>query len=185
MNEQEVAFKFYDAARAELLERIRLRENILLLYMSAVATLLGISFGKQQLTLEILFVIPLLSFSVAILVSHHNSLIGSLGVYCSTELKKNLNLNLSSPVVQWDESKSLLDNSRKAIRSRYIPHLLIICVPAIIALALNQSHSVPIDSWESAIWWLCCLFTLLSFITIKKSGSDRKDNFHQIESQSR
>ena len=58
MSSGESARKFYESARLELIHRIRLRENILLFYLGAVATLLGVAFGSQPVKLEVLFVIP-------------------------------------------------------------------------------------------------------------------------------
>ncbi|WP_038881859.1 hypothetical protein [Vibrio jasicida] len=185
MQQYELAVKFYEAARAELIERIRLRENIILFYVGAVATLLGVAFGKESVNNEILFVIPLLSLAASILVSHHNSLIGALGLYCSVELKNSLNSNLENPVVQWDESKALIQGSSKAVRTRLIPHLLVISAPALIALIVNIHYLSTLWSWDAVVWFMgfCCFISSIIYICL--SGRDRKRNFGEISRENK
>lgn len=184
MNENELAMRFYDSARAEMMERIKLRENIILFYVGAVATLLGVVFGKEGANSAILFVIPLLSLAAAILVSHHNSLIGALGLYCSVELNSSLQASTENKIIQWDESRSLITGSSKAIRSRLIPHLLIISAPAVIALIVNHQYLTFAFTWESITWLVGSACFLSSVYYICQSGLDRKANFNEIEIQS-
>ncbi|EGR2232614.1 hypothetical protein HL669_14665 [Vibrio parahaemolyticus] len=182
MQRQELAIKFYEAARAELIVRIRLRENIIIFYVGAVATLLGVAFGNTAKSNEILFVIPVLSLAASILVSHHNSLIGALGLYCAVELKDCLNSNLDSTVVQWDESKSLINGSSKAVRTRLVPHLLIIPAPVLITLIANVDYLSVLCSWKAVVWFvgLGCFVSSSAYIFL--SGLDRKRSFGEIGS---
>ena len=85
MSAGETARKNYESARNELVQRIQLREQILLFFVGGVATIYSVALGAEN-KLEILLAIPYISFGTAVIISQHNSVIGALGHFCAHEL---------------------------------------------------------------------------------------------------
>ena len=84
MGKSDSARCYYESARNELIKRIQLRDTVLLIMLGTMATIFGIAFGTSA-HIEILFIIPYLSFGAASLVSQHQEVIGSLGAFIAGE----------------------------------------------------------------------------------------------------
>ena len=78
----ENARTYYESARAELVQRIRLRDTSLYLYMGGVGTIAGIALSEPDRT-KILLVVPFLSLATAFIISNHHVLIGAIRAYCA------------------------------------------------------------------------------------------------------
>ena len=75
MSAADTARLAYDAARQEILLRMRLRDQALLVYLALVGTIFGVSLSNQDEGGEyILMTIPYIALGVAIIVSQHNVL---------------------------------------------------------------------------------------------------------------
>ena len=185
MSSGESVRKFYESARLELIHRIRLRDNILLFYLGAIATLLGVAFGSKPIQLEVLFVIPFISLSVSILISHHHSIIGLLGFYCVEEVEPFLKkLKPPENAPQWDNSRALLSIANESMLSRVWAHLIIIVVPTIISLVLNYTHALHSAFPFGPLWWFCLLALLVSIWVIMRSNTTRKEKYDRIRQYS-
>ena len=90
----------YDAARDEILLRIRLREQILMFYLTVVGTVIGVAFGKG-VDHELLLIIPFIALAVSFLFSQHSVSIAGLAHFCRSELNTAFD---QAP--QWDNSET-------------------------------------------------------------------------------
>lgn len=175
MNDSDIKKTFYESARAELIQRIQLRDNVALLYLAAVATIFGIALAKDG-KLEILLVVPLLSLAASVLTSQHHILIGALGKYCSSEICIDI-INKDISIPQWDNSESLQHFFSFAMNSRAIGHLCIFSIPAIAGLALNYKYSHSGENSLSILFYIGCFVTFLEVIYIVDSFFKRKKLF--------
>ena len=81
--------EFYKAARSELVERVKLREQVLLLYLAFVGAIASTALSQNNFR-EISLVLPFLGLGCAILVSQHNAVIGALIRYTTKDLHEYL-----------------------------------------------------------------------------------------------
>lgn len=175
MNDSDVKKLFYESARAELIQRIQLRDNVALLYLAAIAAIFGIALAKDG-KLEILLIVPLLSLAASVLTSQHHILIGALGKYCSAEICIDITYK-DIPIPQWDNSKSLQQFFSFAMNSRAIGHLCIFSIPAIAGLALNYKYSYNGEISLTILFYMGCFVTILEIIYILDSFFKRKKLF--------
>ena len=138
MGPVDVAKTFYESARLELIERIKLRDRDLVVYLSIVGTISSAASVWDRY--EALMVIPFLSLGFSIIISQHNVLIGYLGDFCVREIGPFLeNLECGKCIPQWDRSAALHDYSKHAIGLRTWGHFLLLIIPGIYALIINFS----------------------------------------------
>jgi len=172
----ETARQSYIAARNEILLRMKLRDQMLLFYLAAIGTLLGIALGTSN-SPEILLVIPLIALGTSIIVSQHNVVMAVLGQFCAEELGrffKNLDPSENSP--QWDNSKTYKSFSANSTNLRSLSHITIILVPSFLALMINWKHinsPFPLN----LIWYIGVACFIFSFVIILKSHTARSNFF--------
>ncbi len=157
MSAGDTARATYESARQELIQRITLRDHVLLVYLGAVGTILAIALGTDARN-DILMLIPFISLGAAVLVSQHNSVIGSLGDFCVNELDDFfISLKPSEWAPQWDKSKALQKYSSKSIRLRSWGHSIIVIIPSVLGLAINWNHALYSPFPEGIVWWFAAL----------------------------
>jgi hypothetical protein len=156
----EVAIAMYQSARAELVERIRLRDQILMIYLAAVGALFTAGFGVTP-RFEVLLSLPFLALGASVLVCQHNAVIGSLGRFCVVELGAFLD-GLKSHAPQWDDSSSLQSYKDSAIRLRSFGHTVILIVPCVVALGANYPHAISSPFPYGPLWWMSAICTVVT-----------------------
>jgi hypothetical protein len=156
----------YNSARTEIIERIRLRDNVLLVYLALVGTVFGVAFGTN-IQIEVLLALPFVALGTTVLICQHNCVIGSLADFCVNELIPVLKSE-SPPeyTVQWDNSNALHKYSTQAINLRSFGHLLLILIPCINALVMNWKHIFSSTFQLVVVWWLgsACVVFILWFV---------------------
>jgi hypothetical protein len=162
----------HDTARSEIIKRLELRDNVLVIYLGAIGALFGVAFGTS-VNKEVLLVVPYLTLGAATIISQHQEVIGSLGRFLYLELQPFME-SIGEAAPQWDASKSLLDYLPQAIWLRTIGHLLLIITPAITALYINWRHGFYSAFPESSVWWFGFVFVLLAISVIVKSHHRRR-----------
>jgi hypothetical protein len=137
----DLAKSYYDAARAEVIQRLAMREQVLLAGLTAFGVIGGLalsSLGRQSL----LSLFPLLSFAFVVLLFRHQFLMAQLGEYIRTELESDLKLCDSREPggrlpLHWD---NWLRNEDSAKRLRFILAMellgawLLLWLPGLLAL---------------------------------------------------
>ena len=89
-------------ARAEIIQRVDLRDNALVLYLGAVGALVSFA-GTTNKGTEILLIIPYLAFGATTIIEHHHMMIGVLSHYLAVDLDSQYR-KLREYVPQWDNS---------------------------------------------------------------------------------
>jgi hypothetical protein len=164
-NEGEFAQKYYEAAREELVMRIRLRDNALLIFLGFSAAIFGLSIGKSApypTDWSISLAVPFLGLGCAIIVGQHNSVIGALIRYVANDLKPVLQSN-SCNVPEFVSSRTFKSHSLRSNSMRTIGHLIILITPSALSLAANNHHALNSAFPFGELWWfglLCVLITV-------------------------
>ena len=118
---------FYNSARSELIERIKLRDAALLAYITVVGTFLGFILYKNWTIVDdssflVQLALPILCLIFTLVILQHHQIIGKLAHYTQWEV------GFSSQETHWDASASLHGN-RKHLNSRTIAQMLVLVFP--------------------------------------------------------
>lgn len=172
-------------ARAELIQRISLRDNTLVLYLGTIGALLGLT-KNDTIGTAFLLIIPFLAFGATIIIEQHHIMIGLLGYYLAVELNKEYK-GINEFVPQWDGSFTI--THRKSfgkypwLLQRRVGHVILITLPAVLSLIINYKYFFPEDVISIA-WWVGSIFTFVSILTIFQTSKYRKELYdHYPEEQ--
>lgn len=166
MSSGETARQHYISARNELVERIRLRDSVLLVYLAIIGTLFGIALGNSS-RVEILLTIPIIACGCSILVSQHNLVIGALLGFITNDLKPFMK-SISEAAPEFGSSKTFYEHSCRSNRLRTVSHAIIMIVPCVVALYYNRQHAFNSSFPLGQVWWISfgCMVVAIAFIII-------------------
>jgi len=144
-NGHDLAKIYYSAARAEVLQRLAMREQVLLAGVTAFGVIGGLALANGRQYLLSLF--PVLSLAFAVLHFRHHFLMGHLGQYIRSELDPALgftDVEEGSPQLpaHWD---NWLRNEEGSSHIRYILVMellgswLLLWLPGLIGLLVLRS----------------------------------------------
>jgi len=166
-----IASSHYTAARNELVERVKLRDHVLLIYLSFVGAIMGVSFSKNS-WIEASLAIPFLGLACGILVSQHNIVIGALIRFINHDLKPSVEA-LSIHIPDFVSSPSFRGHSQYSNFLRSVGHAIIVITPQIVALGVNYKHATNSAFPMGPSWWFGALFTLISGMFIQHAHASR------------
>lgn len=172
-----VALEFYKSARNELVERVKLRDQVLLVYLAFVGAISGAALslhGSKQIAL----VLPFLGMGCAILVSQHNSVIGAIIRYTSTDLHGHL-LSGHADIPDFVNSSSFRSHSPRSNFFRSVGHAVVILVPEVTGLGINYQHAISSPFPFGPAWWFGLLCVLVSTATIWSAHSGRQKVYRE------
>lgn len=158
--------KFYDAARDEVLMRMRLRDNVILVFLGGVSTLFAVAIKSDAS--EVLFCVPYLSLGAAMIVGQHYMVMGRIAYYCVKEVGPFLaQKNEDAP--QWDTSHVFHDMVGWSVWLRCLSLMVLLGLPSATALAMTKEHAFGSTFPFGPLWWisaLCLLFTLMAILVV-------------------
>jgi hypothetical protein len=166
MSSGETGRKVYDQMRSEIVQRVQLRDNALILYLGSVGTIFGLALG-QLAKYEILLIIPYLSMGVAAIISHHHSIIGSQISFIADELVPFFkSVNEASPM--WEISETRKEYSARDINLRFLANLTLTTIPPIAGLILTYELGFYQPFPLGPLWWAGVVITIISiYITVE------------------
>jgi len=183
MDSFQLAKMNYEIAHSDYGNHVRLRDNVLLIFLAASGTIFGVSLGTAK-TNEMLLVIPILALGCSILVAHHSIIIGMVFEYCYFELNQFLSAEESNncpPIIErsiaWEKTRE------STIRLRSIGHSIILGAPCAVAILFNWSHAYIFSMPATGGWWLGNLCTILSVVIINKMNKDRIKSFRTAKAR--
>lgn len=171
-NKIPVAMEFYKAARSELVERVKLRDQVLTAYLAFVGVIFGALFLKD-LGKEVGLVIPFLGLGCAILVCQHNAVIGALIRYTNRDLQPVISSEIGR-IPEFVSSRSFKTHSSFSNALRSFGHAVIVLVPEICGLAMNYQHALSSPFPTGPAWWFGFLCVALSAGIIQHTHSVRR-----------
>lgn len=150
----------YQAARDELVTRLRLRDQVLFIFLGFVGSLIGIALGVQD-KLEILLSIPYVALGCSIVVSQHNEVIGTLIRFINHRVKPVLEAE-NAYASEFVSSPVFREHSQRSNKFRSTGHALIILTPCLLAIALNWKHAFYSPFPLGPVWWFAFVCSLLA-----------------------
>lgn len=172
-----VAVNNYRAARDELVERVKLRDQVLLIYLGFVGAVIGASLTKNSWR-EIGLILPFLGFGGVILVSQHNAVIGALIRFINHDLKEKLK-DIGIQVPEFVSSNSFRGHSKYSNFSRTFGHAVVIMVPEVAGLGINFEHAFNSKFPMGPAWWFGLLFAFGSAYAIYDSHQGRSRVYNE------
>lgn len=172
MTSGDSARQYHATARSEIIQRLQLRDNVLLVFLGATGALFGIALGTNA-NPEILLVVPYLTLGATLIISQHHEVIGSLGLFLREELHPALE-KMGDAAPEWDTSDALREYHSQAIWMRILAHTILLIIPPLGSLAINWHHRVVSAFPQGLAWWLGALFAGLSVVVLVRSHYQRK-----------
>lgn len=151
MSDSDTARQTYNAARSEVLLRMRLRDNVLLVFLTVTGAFLGLSLQNPE-NKDLSLAIPFFSLGAAILVSQHNLLAAAIGQFLAHEVAPFL-MDNNEHAPHWDNSVTFKKITATAAWFRFVGHCLIVAVPSSIALIINLEHATKSPFPHGQVWW--------------------------------
>jgi hypothetical protein len=171
----EVALKLFESARAELVARIGLRDQILMLFVAASGAIFTVALSKQD-HYELALVVPILTLGAALLVAQHNGMIGAIRAYCAMEFQQTLERE-KIVATQWDNSDALRQFRKSGVSQRSWGHIIVLVVPAAIGLGVNYRHFQKLVFPFGPLWWLGVCSATIAIVVLGKSHALRSARF--------
>jgi len=157
---------FYKTACQHFLSRLQMRDNVTLLYLAGVGTVLGFAFGSRPVQKELLLLLPYMAVACAPLMVHHNVMLGSLLSYLSKELPSFMTSETRT-APPYEASRSLQTHFALALNLRTIGQLIILLLPSVLALIVNIPLAVNGPLLYVSAYWAavasCLVTTILVF----------------------
>jgi len=169
MSAADTARNNYSAVRAEIVQRMQLRDYVLLVFLGFTGAIFSVAFGSSN-RIAVLLALPYLSLGAAILVSQHNMMAAILGEFLSRELQTAL---AEEKAPHWDNSSTFHAFAKTAADFRFIGHILIIFVPCIVALGVNWRAAFYASFPDNPMWWFGALCLLMAGFVIWYSHNKR------------
>lgn len=176
MSVEDNARIYYESARNEIISRLGLRDNVLIVYLGGISAVYGFALSKDSL-LYVLLAAPYLALGASTILSQHHVVIGKLSDYLRMELGANM-----SPL-DWERSKAMQSFHPEAMRLRHWSHIILILFPVLIALTVNYDLSAfnqltfgSVEKLKCVLWWLGAISMNFSAFIIEKSHKYRGKN---------
>ena len=136
--EREVALKFYQSARDEMLMRIRERELAMYVWLGALGTIMTVAFKDGSASnYKVLLLLPPLSIGIAMRTNQHEMLVAALAMYCKFEVGPLLKKGLNTRLRHWDESEALRRRQEWVVFLRNIVTFTLLVLPCLLALLVT------------------------------------------------
>jgi len=123
----------YEAAYQQVNTRIAARETILIGYIAAAATLIGVAFGSPDFR-KIALVIPYMAVAVGLILFNHETVIAQLEEYLA-----DMCADIRG---DWYNRESLSEGRRRSLRYRTLALLFIIGGSSVIAVLIGRDVAV-------------------------------------------
>jgi len=153
MSHEELAWKSYESARQEFVERIRSRDTILFGSLATLGAVFG--YALKEKNAAVLLVVPYLSVGFLGLIFHHHQTIRAITVFIVKDLLPSLDrAGVRWPV--WDNSDELFSYLPVSNRMRTTGYALLLNLPCV-ATCIVTWRLVADLSWRCR--WLPCIWT--------------------------
>lgn len=164
-----VLIAHYEATRAEVLERMKMRQTILTVYLGFVGTVLGLAVGTNP-RIDALIVIPLASFGVAWIIRDHELGLACLGSWLEETYQQYIDEN---PVLQgtpqWDGSK-LRQKYGRLFASRFVGYVSLFLIADLAGLFISWGEL----STQVYLRWIGIALTTFTLIILSVTFAQRR-----------
>jgi hypothetical protein len=166
---------YYQSLRAELVERVKLRDQILITYLGAIAALIGFALGPSaqlnaqhsaiSLLSALLVLVPVLSLGAASMICHHQEIMSVFTEYIANELNQWM---CTFPI--YDRSEQRRKFGSRAERHILTSQLPLLCGPWVLIIVLNW----PVPLWPMNLKEILLILGLIpEYICVRRLISSR------------
>lgn len=173
----EVGLAYYAASASEIRQRVTLRDQTLVLYMTGVGAILA--FGLRKDTQPIVLVgILLLGWGASMILRQHEQLVGMLREWCATEHHSQMQamlgpsaplpFELSAVLLEEDREAQRSHNAQALVSSRKWGYQLILVGPQVLLVAYGVVYAVSADRGPvmmAEAWIVAVLAAVSSVLT--------------------
>jgi len=125
----------YEAARAEINVRLRIRSQTIAFYLAASGVLLGF-IVKGVLPDGVVVLVALFALAGCLMITHHNICIAQASLFCGTELKAQFN-----GIPMWNNCAASVREAFWRRQLRFYSQMLILLFPPILAFIFQFYQS--------------------------------------------
>jgi len=162
-----LAVAFYNAVRAEVIQRLALREQVLLAYLATSGVVAGVAYKSSGgVNYQTLLIIPGMSVLFTLALIRHDGIMLKIGQYIRTELRPFISgINVGGKtLVDWDESLTLTNYLTRHLIVEKCLFLLLVGGPAASALMIARDNRCQ---YHHIFWWafscFCASIAILLF----------------------
>ena len=178
----------YTTARQEIIERIKLRDQLVAGYVVFASVVLGLAVKDNASVSAI--ALPYVAFAAACLSRQHQQVIGGIARFLAAEFERDLRdvestvsstssiAKPSVPITQWDRSRSMLSLGHLPFERIGIVHYAIFVLPSFVALFITRPSWIWSDWAFLMAWLISAFFAIGTIYQIKKATEDRKELRH-------
>jgi hypothetical protein len=139
---------FYEAARAEVILRLGLREQVLIAYLTVAGLITGLAYkSSTNEASPILLIIPLLALPFTLAFIRHDSIVRRIGVYLG-DMRPHLTIP-HAKIRDWDGSASLHKGLGGHLIMDRLTFFSLIASPAAVCLWLEKAYA---GVYKRAYW---------------------------------
>src|SRR5258708_20346406 len=136
MGQADAVLEHYKALRAEVIERLKMRDQVVLAALAGVGVLVGYSAGdavRLKTMFDILmFVVPFCALGAATCVAQHKDTITSFNEYIIHDLLPQLS---TPPPSFYDTSRAAQRHTPNSLWTRFITQTVVICGPPLLLIS--------------------------------------------------
>lgn len=185
----------YTSARQEIIERIKLRDQVTAGYVVLASAVLAVAV-KENAPISVL-ALPYAAFGAACLTRQHQEVIGAIWRYLAAEFERDLRAMESAsagdkrepppppvPVTQWDRSRSLLSLSTRPFYRILLVHLVLLVCPSVFSQVFVLDRVLRAGNAVIVAWivgWALIVFTLYQvWSAAADRGALRRASFRSV-----
>ena len=170
-NNAELAVTFYNAARSESLQRLALREQTVLAWVTVLGVVAGFYFKQGLGDPRLLVLIPVLSLPFSVLIYRHQYVNGRIGEYFQNELSVFLRQPNEGTPRHWDNSKTMRKMLPVFLRVEDgIAAVLLAGVPLAVLILGSKPLSTLHVAWIFVGWMSALISAALSLFWIRRNA---------------
>ena len=136
----QIALEYHKALRAEIIERLKMRDRILLGYLAAASALVGYGVEKPDYLPRFAVILPFLALGSAITIAQHQDQIVAFNqyIYITVELAKHLPSG-ADKVITFNESEAARQHLAHNLWMNLTAQLILLCGPPIFIAFLKRA----------------------------------------------
>jgi hypothetical protein len=132
----EVALEYFKALRAEIIERLKMRDAILLGFLTAAGALIGYGLQHEDFRTGLLAFFPFFALGAATTVSQHQDQIVAFNQYIVQELGRHLSSG-ADRILDFNESEAARQHVGHNLWMNFVGQLILLCGPSIFVFSAN------------------------------------------------
>lgn len=146
MDSNDFAMKMYEMTNSHFQMRVRQRDAVLLFFVAAVGTIIGLTSESGTLGKEFLLSIPYVGCVCGVMMAYHSLFIEALQRYCQDEIV----LKLGNGLKLFESSRTFAGIGMRGVLLRSSAYVMLLALPIFFAL-WESYHEAGSLIWSAAL----------------------------------